>query len=225
MNEYTTTSLVQAEIRADTAFSSSTIPTSSTVSTWIQEASAEIELRTGDVFTSTSASSTLFDYDGSGIFRLPYSDLVGVTKVEYNTSSLGNTANWITLQEGDTYDYIKYLDEGEIHFVSGINSSNDVHPNPGKQKLRVSYVYGYSSVPLQIQRLATLLVAKRIIMSLASSQANTEGGEIQIGTIRITDPSGYSVNYIKSMNEEIKDIYDSLGTGMKTFRMTRVYDL
>lgn len=224
-NQYTTLSLVEAEVRASTPLSASTIPTSTSVITWIEESSKEIELKTGELFSSTVASSILFDYDGENIFRLPFSELISIDKVEYNKEPINYTPNWVVLQNGGVYDYITYLPEGEIHFVSGVSSSNNVIPLSGKQRLRISYKYGSNSTPLHIQRLATLLVAKRIILSLATNQANTAGGEIQIGTIRITDPSSYGIQYLNNMNSEIDRLYKDIGNGLKTFRLTRVYDL
>ena len=224
MTNYTTLQLIEAEIRASTPLSASTTPTSTMVATWIQEASNEIELHTGELFSSTTESSTLFDYDGSGIFMLPYNDVLSVDKVEYNTSDIRSTASWITLQEGGDKDYITYLEEGEIHFTSGLNSSNKIMPLAGKQRFRISYKFGYNGTPLYVQRLATLLVAKRILLSLINSQSNTEGGTIQIGTIRITDPSNYGIQHFNNLNDEIDRIYADIGAEFNTFRITRVYD-
>jgi hypothetical protein len=67
------------------------------------------------------------------------------------------------------------------------------------------------------------MTAKRTLMSLAGSQANTEGGSIQIGTIQITDPTSYGINYIRSMDDEIKNSLKNLSYKFRTYRPTRVY--
>lgn len=214
-NSYTTPELVGVEIRASATFSSSTIPTLDTVTTWIEEASREIEVRTGNLFSSTLNSSTYVDYDGDCIFRLPQSPVIAINELRYNNSPLGETSSWITLEEGYDKDFITYLDEAEVEFI--------VPYNQGKKKICITYSSGFTTVPLDIQRLCTLLVAKRVIMSLSNSQSNTEGGDIQVGTIRVSDPSTYSVTYLKSMNQEINDLYDKCGYSFKTSRLTRVY--
>jgi chaperonin GroEL len=69
-----------------------------------------IEIRTGQLFSSTSESSTYYDYDGSGIFRFPKTPLISITKFEYNI--YGNTVapSWIELEEG----YGKNLKTGKF---------------------------------------------------------------------------------------------------------------
>lgn len=225
VNSYCTTEMVEAELRLETEFDVDTYPSLESVERWITEESRIVELKCGSVFGSTLASSSLFDYDGSDVFRLPFSPLISVGKVEYNKNS--NTASsddWVELEEGNGKNYLVYLDEGEIEFINGNNATNKITPKSGKKRLRITFTYGNVSTPLEIQRLVTLLVSKRVIMSLASSQSNTEGGSIQVGTIRVSDPSNYSVNYLKSLNDEVKDLLGSIGQGFKVYRPMRVYD-
>lgn len=223
MSYYTTLENVQAELRLDTAFDNNTIPSSQDVDRWIQEESKIIEIKSGQVFSSTSESSTYYDYDGSGIFRLPKTPFISITKLEYNVNSKGVSPSWIELEEGFDKNFISYADEGEIEFIGGQNPTHMVQPLAGSKKFRLTWTYGYKVTPPEIQKLCTLLVAKRTIMSLVNSQSNSEGGNIQIGTISVTDPSNYSVSYLKSMNEEINSLFNNIGQGLNTFRITRNY--
>ena len=222
-NQYTTVSLVEAEIRASAVFSSDTTPTLATVNTWIEQESKDIELKTGTVFASTVVSSELNDYNGDGIFRFQAAPLISIDKVEYNVNSNNVAASYVTLETGNGYNYLEYLEEGEMEFISGNLSTNKIHPVQGKKKFMLSYTKGYATTPLEIQKLATLLVAKRTITTLINSQSNTEGGSIQVGTIRVTDPSNFSLDYVKGMSGSINDLYNSIGQNFKTFRGTRVY--
>lgn len=216
--------MVEAELRLETEFDVDTYPSLESVERWITEESRIVELKCGSVFGSTLASSSVFDYDGEDVFRLPFSPLISVGKVEYNKNHISIEPEWITLEEGYGKNYLVYLDEGEVEFINGNNASNVIKPVPGKKRLRITFTYGNVSTPLEIQRLVTLLVSKRVIMSLASSQSNTEGGSIQVGTIRVSDPSNYSVNYLRSLNDEVKDLLGSIGQGFKVYRPMRVYD-
>lgn len=224
VNMYTTASLVEADIRASTTFSSSTTPTLGQVNNWIEEESRVVELRTGMVFGSTLSSSTYMDYDGADIFRFPQSPVLSVTKVEYNVFSNGLTPSWVTLEEGFDKNYLVYEDEGEIEFISGSNATHKIKPKAGKKRLRLTYSYGYSTTPLEIQRITTKAVAMRVIESLLNTQANTQGGNIQVGTISVTDPGNYGVGWFKQNREEIEKLYDSIGQNLKVFRLTRRYD-
>ena len=221
---YSSAEYIQAEIRADTAFSSTTTPSLDTVNRWISEESRLIELKTGQVFANSAETSVYFDYDGSGIFRLPNSPIISIEELKYNENGLGTAASWLTLTEGNAYNFILYKDEGEIEFFAGESATNKITPKAGNKKLLISYTHGYAEVPYEIVKLCTLLVSKRVIMTLINSQSNSEGGNIQVGTISVTDPSNFSVNYIKSMNQEISDLWNTIGQNFNTFRFTRVYN-
>ena len=225
MANYTTPELIQGEIRASSAFSTSTEPTLAQVENWIEEESKDIEVKSGMIFASTVVSSELHDYNNTGenIFRYPSTPIISIDKVEYNTNSNNTTPNWIELETGAGYNYLEYLEEAEIEFINGQEATNKININSGKQRLRMSYTKGYATTPLEIQKLATLLVSKRVISTILNSQANTEGGSIQVGTIRVSDPGSFSVNYIKGMQDSINELYDSIGFNFKTFRGTRVY--
>ena len=223
-NQYTTLALVQAELQGS-EITASTTPSSSQVTTWIEEASAEIEIMTGEVFTSTTVSSEYLDYNSiDRILRIPKLPLISVTSVEYNKeNNVASSADWVTLEEGQGKNYLVYKDEGEIEFISGNSATNKLLPKSGNKRIRVSYVYGHNSTPLEIQRLATLMVAYRTISSLVNSQANTEGGSVTVGPITVQDPTNFSVNYVKNLQSQIQDLKNNIGHGFKTFRSGRVY--
>lgn len=220
---YTTPALVEYEVRATSAFSSSTIPTLATVNIWIEEESRYIDYLSNNIYSATAVSSTYIDYDGTGILRFPHAPLISISGVRYNNSVDTSGASWIDLEEGWDKDYLSYLNEGEIEFLSGVNSSNDITPQEGKKKFCLSYYYGTSTVPLNVRKLATLLVTKRVINSLITSQANTEGGSVTVGTISVTDPTNFGTNQIKTINNEINDLLKSLGNDNITYRITRSY--
>lgn len=225
VNTYTTATLIEAEIRASAVFSTSSEPTLDQVNNWIEEESKVIEVKSGMIFSSTAVTSEYHDYNNTGenIFRFPHSPLLSVDKIEYNVHSNNVAASWVELETGRGYNYLEYLDEGEIEFIGGNLATNKTYPQYGKQRLRVGYTYGYSTTPLDVQKLATLLVSKRVINTLLTSQANTEGGSIQVGTIRVSDPGNYSVGYIQNLSNDITNLYNDIGQSFKTFRITRVY--
>jgi predicted outer membrane repeat protein len=68
-----------------------------------------------------------------------------------------------------------------------------------------------------------LAVAKRTVSTLLNNQSNTSGGTIQVGTISITDPSNFGVGWFRQVNDEMDNIYNNIGHGLKVHRITRVY--
>lgn len=221
-NYYTSPDLISTELNSTTRFTDDTLPDLVTVYNWIDEAMAEINIYTNYIFGSTTSTSVYMDYDGCGILRLPHNNILTLT-LKYNENSQGYAPSWIDLEEGWDKNYLLYQTEGEVEFISGINSTELVMPIEGKKKFCVVYKYGYQTVPLEIQRLCTLMVSKRVISSLVNKQANSEGGTIRVGTIMISDPTSYSVNYIKDINNEINTLFGRIGQEFKTYRITRCY--
>jgi hypothetical protein len=105
--------------------------------------------------------------------------------------------------------------EGEIEFTkSGI-------PTYGYQNIRVTYTAGYESVPYFIQRLSTAIVAKRVIMTVINGSASEIGGSVSVGTISVTDPSSFGHNHLKSLTQEINELFKS--AKFKNYNITRNY--
>jgi hypothetical protein len=225
-SRYTTAELVQAELRLTTEFSPDTLPTDTSIDAWITQASRQVELMTNTIFTRTTTSSELYDWSATTtILNLPVSDLISVTKVEYNISGAGVTPSWVTLTEGQDADYIVYTAYNEIEFTRGTNAVVKGYPGYGKQKLRLTYIHGFSTTPLEVQYLTTLIVAKRVVQTLMAYQANTKMGEVTVGPVRVADPSQFSINYMRFINDEIDRVANSLALTYKTFKFsTRSYD-
>lgn len=223
MATYTTASLVEADIRASEAFSSSTLPTLAQVNEWIDEESRTVELITGQIFSSVLTESVYLDYDGGDVLRLPYNNVQLLTLRYNNASSPKVTPSWITLEEGFGYNYLLYGAEGEVEFIHGNNATNILTPLEGSKRFCVDITHGYTTTPLEAQRLTTALVSKRVILTIINSQANSEGGDVSVGALSISDPSMFSINQIKNLNNEIKELKDNLRVGFNVFRHTRVY--
>lgn len=220
---YTTAALVQAELRTTDVFSSSTLPTLEQVDNWIAEETRNIDVFAGQTFSSDLNSSEIGDYDGCGSLLLDNAPILSVTSLEYNTKGEGATPVWVTFTEGVDKNFLVYNDEGEVKFISGAARTVSSTPNEGIYKFRTTYTSGYSSTPLEIQGLCTQLVARRVLGTLANSQANTEGGDIQIGVIKVGDPGMFSINYMESLDTSINATFEKVGQDYKTFRLNRLY--
>jgi hypothetical protein len=211
-NQYTTAELVQAELRASTAFTSSTTPTLATINIWINEASRIIDSISGTVYGSTEYTE-YFDYEGSDRIQLRNSPIISISSIAENTASAGETASWDT-QVSET-DYLLYENKGEILVVPGKWS-----PKDGYKNIKIVYTAGYSSIPAKVQMLATKMVTQRVLSSLISSnvEEGNDGGSISVGSISIVEPASYGVNSYKQLKTDIEDLKKELISGFVVLR-------
>lgn len=210
MATYTTVDNISNELNGLT-INSTTVPSSTVVEGWIDEAEALIELKTGKVWGSSTASSAVFDYDGRGHIILPYKPIISVTKVEYETQGLGaSSTTWSTITEGrgNTNNFIVYKPEGRIEFRGSA-------PTAGSQNLRVTLDYGYTSVPSTITTLTTKMVANRVTGAVVQAQAQEGGGSVSVGNISITDPTTFGLDAVQQRNKEISELF-GLVQGIKS---------
>ncbi len=211
---YTTAQLVQYELRAASEFSATTEPSLSTVTTWIDQTDSYIDNLSRKVY-NVSSYTDIFNYSGEGVLFLKNTPVVSITSVEYDSSSLTESPSWITLTE---YTHYKVdVAHGSVtlypsRFSSGIKD--------GVNRFRVVYSSGYSSIPGNVQMLATKLVTSRVLESLINDNVNSraDGGSISIGTIRIVEPASYGVNSFKTLKSDIKQLETDVLGGFRVYR-------
>jgi hypothetical protein len=216
---YTTIDLIEAELNLTSGtLTASSTPSSTDVTSWITEAESIINLQTGNVYSSTLESSVVFDWENNGDYILRVDPFISITSLEYSEEAAGDTPVWVAKTE-DT-DFYAYEEEGEIEFITG-----NFTPIAGKRRFRLTYTTGTSSVPANVQRAATMMVANRLVGAVTANQAYEQsGGSVQVGTIKIDDPSAFSLNAYRAREEMTRQfIKDSVGT-FKAYRIARAYD-
>jgi len=212
--EYTTTGLVQAELNSSTAFSSDTYPSDSTVTTWIQEESAYINSLADTVFSTSTVASEYVDYSGGDTIVLQYAPITTFTSLQYNVYKLGSTlgSSWVTKTE-DT-DYTVYEDVGMLRLLDSFN------PKTGLKRMSLAYTYGYTSVPEEVQKLASKLVARRVIEAglFQNISERNDGGTVSVGSISIVEPTSYGVSTYKTLRQDIEYYKKVVVDNYKVFR-------
>lgn len=187
----------------------SSIPSSTTVTSWIQQESDIIERETGRIWGSVTFTDEYLDYDGSGYLRLNNAPIISVTSLQYDN---GNDV-WNTLTEGRYNDFIIYKDEGEIKLLN-----NNV--KAGFQQIKITYIAGYDPVNATVKNIVAKKTALRTIGTIINNQSSEEGGSISVDVISISDPSTFSLQRVTSLKDEINQMINSLGR-FKTFRYNR----
>ncbi len=164
-------------------FSASTDPTLLEVENFILEAEDEIDRATNHAWRAASITNEYHNLSGlyTGAYRqeLPVklnhrsirTMVSGTDKIEYWDGS-----SWIdmvaTLTEGRANDFWLDYTHGWIFFVN-------TKPSYGDRGIRVTYRYGESSVPGDIQNICTLLAAAKIIASDTYKVVIPEGGNMR----------------------------------------------
>lgn len=211
---FTTPTLIEAELRAATAFSESTVPSLSAVTTWIEQTDDYIEGLASTKYGEHNYSET-FNYSGEELLFVKHTPLISVSSVEYDNSDLGENPSFSTLAEHTQYKVDK--DKGCIVLYPSKFSSL---PKDGVDRFRVNYTAGYSSVPANVQMLATKLVANRVLESLINQNIDTraDGGSISVGDIKIVEPANYGVGSFKQLKSDIDNLKNEVVGGFKVYR-------
>jgi len=220
MVTYTDASLVEAEIRADQSFSTSTIPTLAQLNVWIGEESAQIDRDAGMSFASTAYTDTI-DYDGdTDILLLQHAPLISITNVLYSSSAIGTTSYALSDTKVENTDYVVYDKTGEIVILT-----NNWKPKEGRKRIQINYTAGYATTPEVIQKLATKMVAKRVLDSLMTSNTNNGdvGGSVSVGSISIVDPADFGIGNYKQLSTDIDMLKADTSKGFGVYRYGMYY--
>lgn len=217
MVSYTTADLVEAELRATTEFAATTIPSLSDVTTWIEEESAQIDNDLGYSIAPTQYDD-YYDYcdEGDGIIYTRVTPVISVDTLLYNTTNIGSTGystGWEEKTE-DT-DFYTETDRGEIKVIH-----TNWTPKDGNRNVRLIYTAGYSTTPDIYQKLATKLVAMRVLNTLIQQNVNegNDGGSISVGSINIVEPASYGVNSYTKLESDIQDLRMRITDGFSIHR-------
>lgn len=210
---YTTHELVQAELQLTSAFGTTTLPTYDDVDEWIAEESAYINSLANTVFGSTLYSSEMIDYDGEEWLILENAPVISVTSVQYNANPLGSTlgSSWVT--KSSDVDYALYKDRGALRVLF-----NNWCPTPGAKRICVTYSAGYTTVPMEVRKLTTKLVAERILNTLIQKNINerADGGSVSVDSISIVEPTSYGVSSYKQLKLDIEMLKKDIVNGGTT---------
>lgn len=113
------------------------------------------------------------------IYFLKRTPVVSLTTFQVNRNGPNQSSDWVTLTEANNEISLKE-NIGRIE----ITDMSD-YPAAGKDQVRVTYTYGYSSVPPDVKRLAILMSGKSLAsqmlqkLNLTTSEANGLSSSLQ----------------------------------------------
>ncbi len=133
----------------------------SVIAEMIDSSDERIDNNTGRIFTTDSAIEYLNVDEGQQDFFLRYYPVITLTSVERNIAVQTAEPDWETLSGGYGQDYITGSAENEIGRIRFI----DNFPYEGQDMLRVTYTYGYATVPHRVKELSILLTLRKLANS------------------------------------------------------------
>jgi hypothetical protein len=231
---YTNESLIEAEL--GTSITSSTTPNSTQLNQWIKEAEAQIEGKLGQMFGSTTATNFVQSYDehtslkedlspvyssmghdysglnlNTSTFLVDNNGLriypiISITSLYRNVAGDTEADSWELLTEntGSSGDFILDKLNGKIIFINKL-------PIRGKKRaIKWSGTYGSSSVPVEIQMLATKIVAQRAMQVKIKKgmMSNTDSYSLE-GFSRKKELS-QNVSYLQELDRELDRIWEDI---------------
>lgn len=202
----------------------------------IQRAESEIENKAGRNFRSTTVTQEVYDFnqyntwlspeqleflgnhDGRNDYifahnrdrvQLRNRPIISITTLQRNTAGAASTDSWETLTEntGSSGDYVLTEEGKNTGFVDFVNKK----PRYGKRAMRVTYVHGYSTTPKNVERLATLLAVRDVVLSKMSRSFFDAPHGISLRGIALDRNAAFAM-YLKQINDEIDRLWVSVGT-------------
>lgn len=203
---YTTPELVRVELKGSTPFDANTFPTLATCEQWISQDSEAINDKAGSFIGLTAYEETI-DYNGQDSIFLKNTPIVGEVEVLYSPSNIGSPDYSLSDTKVEDVHFVLYREGGELEPIF-----NNWNPKVGNKRLKVTYNAGYDPIPGRITKLATKMVAKRVIDAVVQQDIaeKQSGKSISIGSVQIVKPSNFGVQQYTIMNEEIKQLSEDL---------------
>tara|TARA_Y100000310_G_C20525540_1_gene735818 strand:- start:287 stop:925 length:639 start_codon:yes stop_codon:yes gene_type:complete len=203
---YTTEANVEAYLGE--TFDGTTTPTSTDITLFISWADKLINDFTGTAFESTGVTDEILDSEGLERFKLPKRPIISVTSFYVDKAGLGSSSSpdWEARTEGRTNseDFVILKDEGVLYF------HNDI-PSTGIQNIKTTYNYGYSSVPADVAKLATLLVVREILRARLADNLYSSQDTISVGPITISKVGTQASVGVNELEKEINDCWKAVG--------------
>ncbi len=211
---YTTPELIQAEMRAEVPFSTTTYPTLVQITQWIAENDSYLDKLAGRTFASTQYTEVL-DYANEDVIYLENAPVISVDTFNYATIALGATGHPTYAAKTEDTDFTVYEDRGEVEILA-----SNFTPSAGKKRLQIVYTAGYTTPPAYIEMLATKLVAKRVIDSVLAKDTNEKqsGKSISVGSISIVKPADFGTASYSELQGDIANLKMELLQGRLNYR-------
>jgi hypothetical protein len=234
---YTSVSLVEGEVLFNITASST--PNTSQVTVFIKEAEGEIDELTNSSYTPITVTDEVVPYtDNEALYYggnlyggirydsslstksclyLTYNNravrpILSISSLAKNNANNTSADSWsaLNLQAGSGGDFILDKQNGMIIFLKDPPIFGTL------RALKWSGTYGYSTIPVTVNQLATKMVAKRVLLAKAMKSQMSGQDDISLESISITKGITRTVVFLKYLDEEILRLKSELMDTFKT---------
>ena len=157
---------------------------------------SKFDYNSGSYYTATNEYHSTKELRQRNYYS-KYGPIQTVSKFEVNSAEEGDTAVWTDLVSSSDYDdYWSYeATTGKFRI-----SNSAYYTSLGDEMVRLTYLYGSTTVPDDVKRLAMLMTGRELAKGnlFALSIAGTE-----------MEGSGGSINIVESMNKEIERLINN----------------
>jgi len=206
MTAYTTEANIEAYLGE--SFDATTVPSTDDIVIFIAWADKAINDETRTAFTSTTVTDEILDSNGYERFKLPKQPIISVTNFYVDKAGLGSASSpdWEVRTEGRTNaeDFVLLKDEGILQFYTDV-------PRWGIQNCKTTYVYGYATVPKDVEKLATLLVVRDILRARLADNLYSSQDTIRVGPIEISKSGTQASTGVIELQKEIDNMWEKVG--------------
>lgn len=140
----------------------------------------------------------------------PFTPVVSISSLSKRTSSLGSTDAWEALTEGTTADtdfiILKKRTKTKKYLGFAVYFHHD-NPEPGYQRVKMTYNYGWNLSTDIIGEWCTLKVALKVFQALQEAETPTASAQYAIENTNISLNLDARVALVKVRIEELEDKY------------------
>lgn len=182
--------------------STADLPSNTAIYDWISWAEDYIDNILGYTYKGINVVDEYVNFESySDTFYTSHFPLLSVESISVNSGTLF-VPSWTELSS--TEYAISTKDVGKIKLAVALDSLD--------HRVKISYWYGYQTVPKNVEELATKLVARNIVKFIMNNKASSAGTEIAVGPIRISNKVADGVSLISGISGDLEDLKKNIGS-------------
>ncbi len=166
-------------------------------------------------YAANSRSDSMRGFRGNRV-KTDFKPVVSITSLSINKAAFNAADSWTALTEQTGSSGAFLLEDSEAGIIDFLTD----FPRWGKRSWKSTYVAGYDRTSTDrlvtsklkvVERLTILLASKQIITTKSTGAIFDTTRDIKIGAIELKGGAKSSSEYLKSIDPEVKELWQELG--------------